>query len=119
VYTGGAFVKRGSESWRRDFLKPEEVAGKRADAKSLNAKFTEGEVQGVIESLKKKNAADANGFTAELLQAGVKELAPPITRLFNQMWASGEFPISEWNEGLLVLVFKNWGTPMIVQTIGP
>jgi hypothetical protein len=59
----------------------------------------------VIESLKKKKAADANGLTAELLQARVKELAPPITRLFNQMWASGEFP-SEWNEGLLVPVFR-------------
>jgi hypothetical protein len=58
----------------------------------------EGQAQGLIESLKKKKAVDANKFTAELLQAGVKELAPPITHLFNKMWASGEFP-SKWCDG--------------------
>jgi hypothetical protein len=31
--------------------------------------------------------------------------AGPITRLFNTMWKSGKFP-SEWNEGVLVPVFK-------------
>jgi hypothetical protein len=54
--------------------------------------------------MKKRKAADSMGFTAELLQAGVEELAGPNTRMFNTMWKSGEFP-SEWNEGVLMPVF--------------
>jgi hypothetical protein len=48
------------------------------------------------------------GFTVKLLQAGVEELAGPITRLFNTMWKSGESP-SEWNEGALVPVHSRKG----------
>ena len=105
LYSGEAFEKRGSDQWRAEEFDVEGLRGKREAANELNTEFTEAEVRGVIEGMKKKKAADSEGFTAELLQAGVRELTRPITRLFNKMWKSGEFP-SEWNEGLLVPVFK-------------
>jgi hypothetical protein len=106
LYTGEAFQKRGSDRWRMENLETDGLTEKRANATELNAEFTTEEVRGVIEGMKKRKAADSMGFTTELLQApGVEELAGPITRLFNTMWKSGEFP-SEWNEGVLVPVFK-------------
>jgi hypothetical protein len=72
---------------------------------SLNECFTEEEVTQAIKSMKRKKAANMLGFTAELFQAGMRELAPVLTGLFNKMWSSGEFP-SEWNEGVPVPVFK-------------
>jgi hypothetical protein len=58
-----------------------------------------------IKSMKRRKAADVLGFRAELLQAGVEELALTPTVLFNKMWRSGEFP-KEWNEGVLVPIHK-------------
>jgi hypothetical protein len=45
-----------------------------------------------------KKCSQHVGFTAELLQAAMRELAPLLKGLFNKMWSSGEFQI-EWNEG--------------------
>jgi hypothetical protein len=55
--------------------------------------------------MKRRKAADVLGFRAELLQAGVEELAPVLTVLFNKMWRSGVIP-KEWNEGVFVRIHK-------------
>jgi hypothetical protein len=84
----------------------EDLAGKRAKAIRLNECITEAEVVEAINSMKRRKAADVLGFRAELLQAGVEELALTMTGvLFNKMWRSGEFP-KEWNEGVLVPIHK-------------
>jgi hypothetical protein len=95
----------------------ENLAGKRAKAIKLNECIAEAEVVEAIKSMKRRKAADVLGFRAELLQAGVEELAPTLTALFNKMWRSGEFP-KEWNEGVLVSIHKKARTWESVQTIG-
>jgi hypothetical protein len=65
------------------------LAGKRAKAVRLNRCFTEAEVVKAIKNMRRREAADVLGFRAELLQAGVEELAPVLTVLFNKMWRSG------------------------------
>lgn len=105
LYGGEVFEKRGSDRWRAEKFDTEELESKMLGARELNSELTEAEVRRAIEGMKKKKAGDLEGFTAELLQAGVRELTRPITRLFNKMWSRGEFP-AEWNEGVLVPVFK-------------
>jgi hypothetical protein len=103
MYTGEVFERRGSDQWRAETMDGEDSAGKRAKAIKLNECMTEVEVVEAIKSMKSRKAADVLGFRAELLQAGVEELTPTLTALFNKMWRSGEF---EWNEGVLVPIHK-------------
>jgi hypothetical protein len=99
------FERRGSDQWRPETTDGEDLAGKRAKAIRLNECITEAEVVEAIKSMKRRKAADVLGFRAELLQAGVEELASTLTVLFNKMWRSGEFP-KEWNGGVLVPIHK-------------
>jgi hypothetical protein len=83
----------------------EDLAGRRAKAIRLNECITEAEVVEPMKSMKSRKAADELGFRAELLQAGVEELASTLTVMFNKIWKSGEIP-KEWNEGVLVPIHK-------------
>jgi hypothetical protein len=83
----------------------EDLAGRRAKAIRLNECIMEAEVVEAMKSMKRRKAADVLGFRAELLQAGVEELASTLTVLFDNIWRSGEFP-NESNEGVLVPIHK-------------
>jgi hypothetical protein len=81
------------------------LEGRRVKAIRLNECITEAEVVEAIKSMKRRKAADVLGFRAELLHAGVEELASTLTVLFNKIWRSREFS-KEWNEGVLVPIHK-------------
>jgi Reverse transcriptase (RNA-dependent DNA polymerase) len=76
----------------------------------LNNDFTTEEVGEAVRVLKSRRAADKDGFTVELLRAGITEvIVRALTTIFNKFLSERSF-YKDWNEGLLHPIFKK-GNP--------
>ena len=58
-----------------------------------------------LESLKINKAVGNNAIPAKVLKLGAKELAIPLTKLYNSCTSSGKWP-SEWKRGEWIPAFK-------------
>ena len=58
-----------------------------------------------LESLKTSKATGNDAIPAKVLKLGAKELATPLTKLYNSCISSGKWP-SEWKRGEWIPVFK-------------
>ena len=76
------------------------------EEESLNADLSVEEVRTAVMTLKTKKAADRDGFTVELLRAGIMDvILPALTSTFNKFFRKGSY-FDPWNVGLLHPIFK-------------
>ena len=71
----------------------------------LDVEITEDEVIEAIRNLKNNKAPGLDSISAEFLKSGQTAIVPFLTKLFNEMFNRGYFPIS-WCQSVIVPLFK-------------
>ena len=72
---------------------------------SLDFQITELEVKIAIQGLKSKKAAGTDKIIGEMIKTGQEVLTPCLTKLFNSIFTSRQYP-QEWNQGIITPIHK-------------
>ena len=74
------------------------------------------EVETAVQSLKKGKSAGVENIPAELVQAGGEDVITDLTTTCNEIWQTGEWPIT-WTQSLVITLPKK-GNPNSARTTG-
>ena len=83
-------------------LKNEEVLPHFSD---LDYRISEDEVRAAVKKLKSNKAAGHDSITGDMIKAGQEILVPLLTKIFNYIFSSKEYP-DEWNRGIITPIHK-------------
>ena len=74
-------------------------------AQIFNADITEEEILKAVKSLKLGKSAGLDGVIPEMFVYGIQYILPMLTRIFNRLFETGDFPDS-WGKSILVPLHK-------------
>jgi hypothetical protein len=72
---------------------------------ALDFKITEQEVRNALGKLKRRKSPRYDLIIGEMLRIGTDTLLTPLTKLFNKIFVSKQYP-DEWNRGIIVPIHK-------------
>ena len=74
------------------------------------------EVEAAVQKLKKGKSAGVDNIRAELVKAGGEDVITDLTTTCNEIWQTGEWPIT-WTQSLVITLPKK-GNPNSARTTG-